>query len=201
MNTRLQPTVRLNLAAEKGIALLSALMILIIIAIIGVAVGVGAKSLQQTVTIQEDQSSALAAAETTLRLAERALWRHVIDGNEAAQPDCTAPAKCFVGDFDANNQWWQIDSNWATVINVGSGDLYSAAGPLFSFNTDLSEMGLLAAPQFRVEVSSDPARMRKLNAEEGADGLRLHQVTVKGHGRGQGEVVIQSVYGVMVEGK
>lgn len=189
----------IRIRRQRGIALLSALLILLIIALIGVAVGSGGRALQKTVTTQEDLGNALAAAEATLRVAERALWRNVLDRHPAIDPDCLPAPSCVVSGFDADNTWWQAEANWAGQITLGEGPLYAAGQPLAEFDVPLDAMALANQPQFRIEASKDPTQMRKLTAEEGASGLRLHQITVRSRGRGEAEVVVQSVYGVMVE--
>lgn len=198
MNIKTTPASRAR-KLQNGIALLSALLILIVITVVSIAIGSGGRALQKSVTAHEDLGNALAAAETTMRLAERAIKHHVFNGTPAASPACAAPTLCFVGDFDSDNNWWKNDSAWLTQITLGAGALYGDGQPLKEFNANLDSMTLAGPPQFRVEVTSDPTQMRKLSAAEGASGLRLHQITVRGQGRGQAEVVLQSVYGVMVE--
>lgn len=186
-------------ATQQGLALLSALLILLIIAMIGVAVGTGGRSMQKTVTSHEDLGNALAAAEATLRVAERALWVNVINGAPAVDPDCSPAPSCVVGGFDVDNNWWQSEAVWAGQLTLGAGPLYAPGQPLADFNVPMEAMALAAQPQFRIEASKDPTQMRKLTAEEGSSGLRLHQITVRSRGRGEAEIVVQSVYGIMVE--
>lgn len=184
---------------QRGIALFSALLILIVIAVIGIAIGTGGSVMQKTVSAQQDLSVAASAAESTLVAAERAIRYNKLYRSEVVDPTSGA-TDIFVTDFDANSRWWEDSANWAAagvVTMDATAPLFGVGKPLESVAPKFDAISLSDKTQFRVEVNMDPAGLRKLTAEEGATGLRLYQVTVRSSGRGTAEKTMQSVYGVM----
>lgn len=189
-----------NSKNQQGIALLSALIILIIVVVIGFALGRSGVIGQSSVTAKSDQLIATTAAEATLTALERATRRNLFGTNAVTY----LPGSYIdnLNDLDAsgsNPTWWQTDGG-AIWMTFGAGAPFGSGGDLeaeAAMTTSLTNMGLGAMPEFRVEVDPTNTGLRKLDAGEGTEGLRLYQVTVKAAGRGNAEVVLQSVYGIM----
>lgn len=189
-----------NSTNQHGLALLSALIILIIVAVIGLALGRSGVIGQSSVTAKSDQVIAVTAAETTLTALERATRRNLFGTNaEKYLPGSYIDNLNAVDASGANPTWWQTDGG-AAWMTFGAGAPFGSGGDLeaeAAITASLNDMGLGGMPEFRVEVDPTNTGLRKLDAGEGTEGLRLYQVTVKAAGRGSAEVVLQSVYGIM----
>ncbi|MBQ1784430.1 MAG: hypothetical protein II007_12335 [Gammaproteobacteria bacterium] len=189
-----------GLKRQCGIALLSALVILIIVAVIGIALGRSGVVGQRSVTATSDQLIAVTAAEGTLTALERATRRNLFGTNAKSYlPGSYVDDMNELDGSTANPTWWQAESG-ATWMTFGTGTAFGSGGDLeaeSAMTTSLDSMGLASMPEFRVEVDPTNTGLRKLNAGEGTEGLRLYQITVKAAGRGNAEVVLQSVYGIM----
>lgn len=196
---------------QQGLALISALLALLIIAIIGVALGGGGVLFRKAIVAQEDQTTSLTAAESVLVAVERNILDSQINNpavlnptNNSAQRYTSTrsklndPSSCSGDSWWANQGCWQSQGlNIITLQNAADVRL-SSGGSLDDVNLDLkTSMGLISHPRFRVEVDRTIAGLRPFNAGDNTRGLRLYQITVTSSGRGDGETFLRSVYGVM----
>lgn len=193
-----------------GLALISALLALLVIAVIGVALGTGGAMFRKMVTAQDDQSISTAAAESVLIAVERGLFVAAdtdFDLLNPASGKTNVIATQLSGSTDPSAQscaqttWWMQNGCWSAsngVIKVGSSSLLFAAGqPLAVANLDLDSMKLSDKPQFRIEVDMSNQGLMARNLEVGAGGVRLYQITVRGNGRGDADSYLRSIFGLI----
>ncbi len=194
---------------QHGLALISALLALLVIAIIGVALGSGGALFRKTTVAQEDQTTSLTAAESVLVAVERTIVENQVNTPDVLNPDKSG-AQLYTSKRSKVNDpsscsgegWWSSSACWKSqAMNVIT--LQNAADPRFGgslqgANLDLKDaMGLTSHPRFRVEVDRTNAGLRPLNAGDDVGGLRLYQITVNSTGRGEAETFLRSIYGVM----
>lgn len=197
-------------SGAHGLALISALLALLVIAVIGVALGTGGAMFRKMVTAQDDQSISAAAAESVLVAVERGLFVAADTDFELLNPDSGKQGVIvsqLSGSTDpsaqscAQTSWWMQDSCWGAnngVIKVGSNNALLASGqPLAIANLDLDSMELSAKPQFRIEVDMSNQGLMARNLEVGASGIRLYQITVRGNGRGDADSYLRSIFGLI----
>lgn len=206
LNTAPYPT----LQRQHGLALISALLALIVIAVIGVALGSGGILFRKATVAQEEQTTSLTAAESLLVAVERSIVRSQVNEPDQLNPDkndsmlyTSTRSKATSG---CNGEgWWALESCWndanlkiITMQSENSG-LFADNAPLKEARFDLkTDMGLTQQPRVRIEVDRTNAGLRPLNSADNAGGLRLYQITVHSTGRGETtETFLRSIYGVM----
>lgn len=153
----------------RGIALVAALIITLLIGIIAMAIGKTAIRSQQTANSQYDQARSEAIAKSAMLRAEALFRSTVADNIDAIYADATDSIST---DLDTDASWWRNSSNWASNTT--------------SFSA-LSE----GAPQFRIEEREFVPTSADVEEQQGRQYFR---VTSRGEGPGGAHTLLQSYF-------
>ncbi|WP_413692308.1 pilus assembly PilX family protein [Pseudoalteromonas sp. KJ10-2] len=139
---------------QRGTALITSLLMVVVIAILGVAVSQQVISLRKTTTANYDQTLSLNSAESTLAAAYSVMSDNFLD-----PPTLQALAV----DINTGANWWKNDSNWSSATAIS--DLITAGTETPSYLIEDDGTGGLAVG------TGDLTK-------------RFYRVTVKAQGKG-----------------
>lgn len=158
---------------DRGMALVSALIITLIVGIVAMAIGRNALSSQQNASIEFDALSGFALAQSGMNAAER-LFRNTLI-NDKSKIFSSAENSISTA-FDKDADWWRDAQNWTDSARQVSG---------LSTGT----------PQFRIEERE----FIPLSADmEERNGRTFFRVSSRGEGKGVATAMLQSYLGVLV---
>ena len=161
--------------AQKGSALIIALVFLLIMTLIGVTGMQGTSQQEKMAGNMRDRNLAFQAAEAALRTGERR-----IDPPGGTPPDTTAFNDTTPGLITQQNQGTDPGGFWATYFSTNSGNA-------FTITTNLTDVGQL--PAYVIEEQG------ALNAACSTPGPRCFRITARATGGTTDAVVIlQSTY-------
>lgn len=160
------------LNSERGIVLISSLIILIIISIIAIAVGQSSVRNQQMGSARADQLRGQALATSSMNKAD-ADFRNAIVYNPANL--VPSGATNLVTTMDTNG-WWLIDSNWSNAGVHSFTELNNAAGGEPRYRLEYRE---------KIQVNS--------NIEEKIT-RSMYRTTTRGNGPGEDTRSIMQAY-------
>lgn len=149
---------------QRGTALITSLLMVVVIAILGVAVSQQVISLRKTTTANYDQTLSLNSAESTLAAAYSVMSDNFLD-----PPTLQALAV----DINTGANWWKNDSNWSSATAIS--DLITAGTETPSYLIEDDGTGGLAVG------TGDLTK-------------RFYRVTVKAQGKGNSVAYLQSYY-------
>ncbi|RBW46831.1 hypothetical protein DS885_06175 [Psychromonas sp. B3M02] len=149
---------------QRGTALITSLLMVVVIAILGVAVSQQVISLRKTTTANYDQTLSLNSAESTLAAAYSVMSDNFLD-----PPTLQALAV----DINTGANWWKNDSNWSSATAIS--DLITAGSETPSYLIEDDGTGGLAVG------TGDLTK-------------RFYRVTVKAQGKGNSVAYLQSYY-------
>lgn len=149
---------------QRGTALITSLLMVVVIAILGVAVSQQVISLRKTTTANYDQTLSLNSAESTLAAAYSVMSDNFLD-----PPTLQALAV----DINTGTNWWKNDSNWSSATAIS--DLITAGTETPSYLIEDDGTGGLAVG------TGDLTK-------------RFYRVTVKAQGKGNSVAYLQSYY-------
>lgn len=160
----------MNLIAQKnqkGTALVTSLLMVLVISILGIAVGQQVISLRKVSTANYDHTLSLNNAESALAEANNFFNAYIID------PDGLEMAAV---NLNPTAHWWRTDSNWASSVAVSN---VSEGNPVYLMEN--------AGYEFDgAEDKLDPASKQVYR--------HYYRVTAKGQGKGEAVAYLQSYY-------
>ena len=160
------------LKQERGIALVSALIILIVISIIALTVGQSSIRNLQLGSARADQQKGQAIATSAMNKADSDFRNAIV----------YAPAKLTAGNPDAivvsmdSSGWWLSDSNWSRTGVQSFSTLDSSAG---------------GEPRYRMEYREKVTL--NSNLEEKLS-RALYRTTARGNGPGSSRTIMQAYF-------
>ncbi|MDN2662757.1 hypothetical protein [Psychromonas sp. 14N.309.X.WAT.B.A12] len=149
---------------QCGTALITSLLMVVVIAILGIAVSQQVISLRKTTTANYDQTLSLNSAESTLSAAYSVMSENFLD-----PPTLQALAV----DINTGTNWWKNSNNWSGATAISS--LISAGSETPSYLIEDDGTGGLAV---------GTGNLTK----------RFYRVTVKAQGKGNSVAYLQSYY-------
>jgi len=149
---------------QRGTALITSLLMVVVIAILGVAVSQQVISLRKTTTANYDQNLSLNSAESTLSAAYSVMSENFLD-----PPTLQALAV----DINTGANWWKNSNNWSDATAISG--LISAGSETPSYLIEDDGTGGLAVG------TGDLTK-------------RFYRVTVKAQGKGNSVAYLQSYY-------
>jgi len=149
---------------QSGTALITSLLMVVVVAILGVAVSQQVISLRKTTTANYDQNLSLNSAESTLSAAYSVMSENFLD-----PPTLQALAV----DIHTGANWWKNSDNWSGATAIS--DLISAGTETPSYLIEDDGTGGLAVG------TGDLTK-------------RFYRVTVKAKGKGDSVAYLQSYY-------
>ncbi|WP_028117977.1 pilus assembly PilX family protein [Ferrimonas senticii] len=162
-------------AQQQGIALLSALVVLLIVSILGVAVGKQVLDSRRNTTVYHDMTNSFVRAQSALSEAQAIINDNHPSVNDRLDP---ASANSIVSATFASADWWKTAGNWTAAVTLQDG----------------SNANLAGAPQYLLE---DGGREPSLDLGRSLPSRRFIKVTTRANGDGQAQALVQAYVAVM----
>ncbi len=160
---------------QHGIALLSALITVLIVSVLGVAIGKQVLDERRNSTLYYDHTSSLIRAESALTEARAVITEN--DPSISSRLDPDDEDTLLVAAFSSGN-WWQTESNWGAAVEV----------------TKSSNALLAGTP---VYVLEDAGTEPQLDLGRNLPVRRFIKITARASGLGSAESVLQATVAVM----
>lgn len=151
-------------AQERGAALITALLMVLVISILGIAVSQQVVSLRKVTTLNYDQSQSLNNAESALANVNRLIAINFLDPTELIG---------LATDSNEASNWWKNATNWAGAKE---------------FKNSIPDGNVIPTYHIKDEGTGG------LAVGTGALTKRFYRVTVKAQGSGDSVTFLQSYY-------
>lgn len=154
---------------QRGAALITSLIILVVISTLGIAIGKQVISLRKNSSSHYDQTISFANAESAFWEAEAVIAENAYTSVALAT---------YVEVANANNTWWHNDDNWVSASVVTQNGTAIQGEPTYM----IEDMG----------VGFDGGNMGEANKRK----RRILKITAKANGMGDAVSYMQSYYAI-----
>ncbi|WP_028117982.1 hypothetical protein [Ferrimonas senticii] len=173
----MNPFAKPSLSQQHGVALLSALVVLLMVSVLGVAVGKQVLDSRRNATVHYDLNNSYLRAQSALSEARAVINENHPSINDKLNPDSATPIVTKATELGGDD-WWKTPSRWATAVTV----------------TDHQNATLAGAPKYMlVDGGKEPS----LDMGRHLPTRRFIKVVSQADGDGEAQSMIQAYVAVM----